>query len=198
MTAVEKGYYSVIRYLKGLDGVLSIGCKPFPKWFEQDFEYYNLVSQPGKSHWKWGEHDRVNLIIQDEGRKVSRERDRPPAYSSVVADIILCRCVHWWKVQISNPEHMWISVAISVSSQEQLSVYPGYISGEERYLILFGLNDPEYIIFIGNKRPNFTLFTSKGYQSGSIIEFELDSYELSLKCWVDKRAYDHCYKPGMQ
>ena len=190
MTAVEKGCYSVIKYLRSRECVLCIrDSEIFPSWFHKEFEhYFNIESEPEKSHLKWGEHEQQNLIVDEQRRTVSKERDRPD-YSSVLADVTFGSGVHRWKVKVNNVQSMWIGVARGVHGQEQLSMHPrsSTYSGnqeEERLILAFG---PRYseTIFVGNKKPNFTFFRTESYQSGSTIEFELDSFDLSLKCWVD-------------
>ena len=186
MISVERGHYSAKQFLETRENLIQRKKnKPFTSGFQNDLWFYsNLQFDTGS--WKWNERENINLVLSDDGKKLTKVNDSPD-YSCALGDIHFDIGVHKWKLCVKNVRSMWAGVARHVS-KDQLCVYPGQNLFKESTIIAFGSGGD--IIIYGVHEFEKSIFSNFRYSSYMELEFELDTHAQSLSFSIDgKLAY---------
>jgi ankyrin repeat protein len=182
MVAVERGRYSVKLFLDTKENLVRLhDGRPLLGSFQQALRMYsNLVCL--QNTWKWGNHEADNLVLSDDGCKVSKVRDNPD-YSCVLGGIIFQTGVHRWTLKATDVSYMWAGVARRVT-EAQLRTCPGGIQSGDGCCIAFGCSPSDVRLF-GDNSTETTFYAQSGYTDDQILDFELDMFAGSLKFSVD-------------
>jgi ankyrin repeat protein len=181
MVAVERGHYSAKMFLDTRENLLCMhNGRPFSSEFQRALRLYSGLAYIPET-WKWGRHEASNLVLSEDGCKVSKVRDRPD-YSCALGDAVFEAGVHRWTLKAKNVSSMWAGVARHVT-EAQLGTYPGGIQTGDWCCIAFGSSSSDVRVF-GDKA-EITCFSQSGYSSDQKLDFELDMYAGSLKFSVD-------------
>jgi hypothetical protein len=188
MVAVERGPCNVKMVLDTRDSLICLhGGLPFPGNFQRALRLYSSLSSLKKT-WKWGEYEAANLVLSEDGCKISKVRNDPD-YSSALGDIVFEAGVHRWTLRVKNVSSMWVGVARlqkenSINVGNQLCVSPVGIQSCDSCIIAFGSGPSDVQIF-GQNYAETTLLSQSDYSDGQTLDFELDLYDGTLKFSVD-------------
>jgi ankyrin repeat protein len=182
MIAAEQGGRKFEQQLKAL------GClkcvhekKQFPGWFQRLVCFHAALTE--QSGWVWGGHEPRNLELVDKRMKVMKERDIPD-FSAAVGSRVLEYGVHKWEMKVDRVETMWVGIARGIEENGLLGAYPGaaQYSQEDFFMLAFQSNGTFWNY---GKLATIEMVYERGYSSGQLIAFELDTFRHTLSVKID-------------
>ena len=180
LLAAEKGGAKLENYFRFREVLLSIeNQRPFAQWF------VDMVSRSARLKavtWVWGAFEPSSITMSADKLTVKRS-NTSPAYSCVLGSRAFDEGVHIWSVLVENVSQMYVGIARGVEEAGGLGSYPGNAG---KYMIAFdnSFSDP---ITIG-RSPYIQRISQMSFDSGQVIEFELDTSEHRLKIGVGGRT----------
>jgi ankyrin repeat protein len=188
MVAVERGPCNVEMVLNTRDSLICLHTGlPFSERFQRALQLYSSLSSTPQT-WKWGEYEPENLVVSEDGCKVSKVKNDPD-YSCALGDVVFEAGVHRWTLKVKNVSSMWVGVARlqkknSIVVGDQLCVSPVGTQMCDACIIAFG-SGPSDVRVLGQNGTEITFLSQSDYSDGQTLDFELDLYNGTLKFSVD-------------
>jgi hypothetical protein len=178
MVAAERGLDQVEIYLEYRNAVLPVLNKT---QFTPNFqELVRNTMQAHYFHWSWVSQGASSIKVSEDGLRISTNQKSTAFYSCAIGNRLFEKGIHTWAISVERVQSMWLGVARAAEGQN-LNASPKEWTGD--YLIAFGSDKAEPVVAGGPQ--SLEMDGCFSFQSGQIVEFELDMNQRTLKVKVD-------------